>query len=274
MQRVLAKLRAVHRRAQRSDRASILVPLLIVSIGLGVLTLRSYVLSARMERGVETLAMQYAGYSADITARRTDAALRTELTTAAEEWQQTERRGRGNAVALQRWVENHDWMVSAIFVPDADPARSVFTGTTRTAATVQVRDFYTSTGLVRYTYDPERLLKHANAVLRDKPLMMNARIRELQPQAELTLVPTPPVTGSLKTTDGYAFTAPLAPPLAPYAVRSVVHIGFAPTGWENARTISVVISLIATVLTAIGALLALRGVKREAEAKTLRAALV
>ena len=224
-----------------------------------------------MERGVETLAAEYARYSADITARRADAALRTELTNAAEEFQQNERRGSTTAVALQHWVEHHDWMISAIFVPDADPARSVFTGKTRAAGSVLVREFYTSNGLVRYTYDPERLLKHANSVLRDKPLM---KVRDLQPEAELAMIHTPARPGSFKSGDGYAFIAPLAAPLSAYSVRSIVHIGFAPTGWENARTISVIISLIAVALTVIGAVLALRGVKREAEAKTLRAALV
>ena len=70
----LAKLKGIPRTVDRSNRASILLPFLIISIGLGVLAWRSYQLSARMERGVDTLGMQYAGYAADITARRLDAA--------------------------------------------------------------------------------------------------------------------------------------------------------------------------------------------------------
>jgi len=68
LERIVAKLRAIPRKGERSDRASILLPFLIISIGLGVLAWRSYVLSARMESGVKTLAMQYAGYTADSTA--------------------------------------------------------------------------------------------------------------------------------------------------------------------------------------------------------------
>src|SRR5438445_11684410 len=80
------------RRMLRSIRVSILLPFLIISIGLGVLAWRSYQLSARMERGVDTLGMQYAGYAADITARRLDAAVRSEFFRVSEDWQQVERR--------------------------------------------------------------------------------------------------------------------------------------------------------------------------------------
>src|SRR5712691_4050352 len=87
----LAKLKGIPRTVDRSNRASILLPFLIISIGLGVLAWRSYQLSVRMEHGVETLAKQYAGYAAEITARRVDSAVRSELFRASEEWQQVER---------------------------------------------------------------------------------------------------------------------------------------------------------------------------------------
>ena len=55
----LAKLSSAspfHRRGGRPDRVSILVPFLIISFGLGVLTWRSYHLSAKMEESATTLA--------------------------------------------------------------------------------------------------------------------------------------------------------------------------------------------------------------------------
>ena len=273
VQRVLARLRAIPRTGDRSNRASILLPFLIISIGLGVLAWRSYVLSARMESGVQTLAMQYAGYSADITARRVDAAIRSELTTASEEWQAGERKSGPSSQALQEWIDARLWMVSAIFIPDADPANSIFTSKPEStnASVLQTREFFTSSGLVRYTYDPALLLNEVKPVLHQKPLMQS---HDLQQQAELSVIATPKHAGVVKVADGYAFIAPLAAPLANYAVRSVVHTGYGTSGWENARYISVIASLIAVALTALGAYLALRGVKREAETMTLRGALI
>jgi signal transduction histidine kinase len=273
VQRVLAKLRAIPSAGDRSDRASILLPFLIISIGLGVVAWRSYVLSARMESGVQTLARQYAGYAADITARRADAAIRAEMTAADEQIQQRERRGALTPAELENWVDSHDWMTSAIFIPDADPTTSIFHGRSDIGlmTELQTREFYTSNGLVRYTYDPARLVNHIHDVLRQQPLMQS---RDLQPKAELSLIGTPKRTGLMQTPDGYAFVAPLSAPLTGYAVRAMVHLGYGTSGWENARYISVVVSLIAVVLTALGAYLALRGVKREAETMTLRGALV
>ena len=70
----LAKWKSSPRSGDRTDHVSpILVPFLIVALGLGVLAWRSYVLSERTERGVDTLAMQYAGYAAQISASRIDA---------------------------------------------------------------------------------------------------------------------------------------------------------------------------------------------------------
>src|ERR1700730_17759997 len=110
VRRILGKLRSVTGAGDRSDRASILLPFLIISIGLGVLAWRSYELSGRLERGVDTLAMQYAGYAADITARRVDAAVSNELAQAAEELQQLERQSYApNPAALQEWLDRHDW---------------------------------------------------------------------------------------------------------------------------------------------------------------------
>src|SRR5688572_32619784 len=89
---LLAKLRRASRGGGRPDRVSILLPFLIISVGLGALAWRSYNLSVKMERGASELAGQYAGYAAEITARRVDAAVAQEMAHVAEQWQQLERR--------------------------------------------------------------------------------------------------------------------------------------------------------------------------------------
>src|SRR2546430_6299137 len=124
---LLAKLKALPRRAgERPERAaSLVLPVVIIVIGVAVLAWRSYVLSVRTERGTATLARQYAAYAADITARRVDAAVLAEVSRASEEWQQAERRPVTTA-ALQTWMHGHDWIVSALYVPDADPARAIY----------------------------------------------------------------------------------------------------------------------------------------------------
>lgn len=274
VQRVLAKLRALPRKSDRSNRASILLPFLIISIGLGVLAWRSYLLSARMESGVRTLAMQYASYAADITAQRVESAARGELIAASDEWQQMERRlPAASPNALQSWLDSHDWMVFAIFIPDSDPTTSIFTNKRESVPThpLLMREFYTSTGLVRYTYDPALLLKHGRSVLHQQPPL---RSKDLQPQAEISIVANTKHRGIVQIGDGYAYITPMTGPLGNYAVRAFVHAGYGTNGWENARYISVIVSLIAVILTALGAYLALRGVKREAETMSIRAALV
>ncbi len=260
---------------RRSDRVSVLVPFLIMSIGLGVLAWRSYELSARLEGGVSTLAAQYAGYAADITARRTDAAVRNTVFEASEQWQQIERRTViPTAASLEQWLKSNEWISSAIYIPDVDPTHSIFVvePAGKPAGGVrQTREFYTSSGLVRYTYDPARLLERVRPVLHQQPLMQRS---ETQPQAQLAIVPAPLRQGDVKLTDGFAYTAPLAPPLSGYAIRASVRTAYGSSGWENARYISVWVSVLALALTALGAYLALHGLKREAETMKLRGALI
>ena len=153
----VAKWKASPRAGDRPDHvSSILVPFLIVTIGLAVLAWRSYVLSERMERGVNTLAMQYAGYAADISARRIDAAVHNELYRASEEWQKVERRS-PSSNELQKWIRDNDWIISALYVPDADPASAIYAserpGATHNGTRL-MRELYSSSGIVRYTYDP------------------------------------------------------------------------------------------------------------------------
>src|SRR5215213_9148193 len=124
---LISQLKPVSRGGERSDRVSILVPFLIISAGLGVLAWRSHQLSVRMEKGATTLAIQYAGYAAEITAKRVDAAITSELARVADEWQQIERRTDAPlSASFREWLNANDWMASAIYIPDADPASSVY----------------------------------------------------------------------------------------------------------------------------------------------------
>ena len=107
---LLARLRESLTRSERSTRArDVLLPLLIISIALGGLAWRAWQLSRQMEHGANTLAMQYAGYAADVTARQLDSAAGSELFRVSDEWQQLERgMARPTAGALQSWVGGHD----------------------------------------------------------------------------------------------------------------------------------------------------------------------
>src|ERR1044071_9634741 len=246
--RLLARLRASLTRSERSTRArDVVLPLLIISIALGGLAWRAWQLSRQMEHGANTLATQYAGYAADVTARQLDSAAGAELFKASEEWQQLER---GMAKPT-----------GSIFVSALTPSKSE-EGLTR--------EFYTSGGLVRYTYDPSKLLGHVRSAVRLQPLMQS---RGEQKYAQIDVVTKAPA-GSVRTSDGFAFVAPLAPPLTAYGVRAFVPNAAGTEGWENARRISAFVCLVAVLLTALGAFLALRGLRKEAETMKLRGALI
>lgn len=259
----------------RSRRVSVLLPFLIISAGLGVLAWRSYHLSVRMEKGANRLAEQYAGYAAEVTARRVDAAAAAELNRAAEQWQLIERQiPEPTFAALRNWINTYEWIVSAIYVPDFDPTNSIFvselTGKTRDRRDRLTREFYTSSGTMRYTYDPERLLRRVQSTIRQQPLV---RDDELQYRADLDIVPAGGAR-IVRDKGAFAVSSPLAPPLSNYAVRASVRTSYVGSGWENQRVISLWASLIALVLTSVGALLALRGLKRESETMKLRGALI
>ncbi|HEV7573642.1 MAG TPA: HAMP domain-containing sensor histidine kinase [Thermoanaerobaculia bacterium] len=270
----LAKWKSSPRSGDRPDHvSSILVPFLIVTLALGVLAARSYILSERTERGVDTLAMQYAGYAAQISASRIDAAAGNELFHASEEWQKVERRS-PSSVQLQKWIRDNGWVITALYVPDADPADAIYAtelpGSVHTGARL-TRDLYSSSGIVRYTYDPARLLARVYPALAHQPLV---RARGFKQEAQVALIENPTATGAVKTANGYAFIAPLAAPLSSYAVRGFVETGYASSGWESARLISIVLSAFALLLTGLGAYLAMRGLAREADTMRLRGALV
>ena len=261
---------------ERPDRVSILIPFLIISAGLGVLAWRSYELSKRMERGANTLAIQYAGYAAEITARRVDAAARAELTRANDEWQQVERRSESpDDAAVREWINNNEWIVTAIYVPDHDPASSVSVseiGEAKGGAQRLSREFFTSSGTVRYTYDPQRLLGRIHPAIRQQPLIRTSGT--VEQRAEVSVVSATGNGGLVRLPHAFMFESQLSPPLQAFAIRAIVPTSYAGSGWENQRLISFWVSLLAMTLMAIGGFLAMRGVNQEAETVKLRGALI
>ncbi|HEV8660034.1 MAG TPA: HAMP domain-containing sensor histidine kinase [Thermoanaerobaculia bacterium] len=277
LRRFLARFRRDPARVERRDRVSILVPFLIISAGLGVLAWRSYELSIRMERGANMLAVQYAGYAAEITARRVDAAVRAELSSANDEWQQIERRyTTPDDAAVREWINNNEWIVTAIYVPDHDPASSVYVselGSAKPTGPRLSREFFTSSGTVRYTYDPQRLLAGIHGAMRQQPLVRTGKFG-IEQRADVTVVSSPQQIGLIRLPHAFAFVSPLAPPLQSYAIRALVRTEYVGSGWENQRAISLAVSLIALTLMAIGGFLAIRGLNQEAETMKLRGALI
>ena len=246
-----------------------------------MLAWRSYELSIRMESGANTLAVQYAGYASEITARRVDAAVRAELTRANDEWQQIERNSNTpDDAAVRQWVNSNEWIVTAIYVPDRDPASSVYVselGEAESQAKRLNREFFTSSGTVRYTYDPQRLLARVHPAIRQQPLIrtsVSPGAFAIAQRAEVRVVPSPSATGLLRLPKGFAFLSPLSAPLQAWAIRAEVPTSFAGSGWENQRVISFWVSLLALTLMAVGGFLAVRGLNQESETMKLRGALI
>jgi signal transduction histidine kinase len=231
------------------------------------------VLSVRTERGAKSLARQYAAYAADITARRFDAAVRTELTRASDDWQQVERRPPVTGETLRGWLKAHDWVTSAFYVPDANPEGAIYASDRgeKPQAPAQTLEIYTSSGVVRYTYDPVRLLAQVKPTALQPP---PTGTRELSQQAQVTVVFGALRRGAVSADHGFAYASPLEAPLASYGIRAFVDTGDAVPGWENPRAISLTLSVVAVGFTLLGLMLALGGLRRETETMNLRAALV
>ena len=275
--RFLEKLKRLSASGDQSDRASVLVPFLIIAVGIAVLAWRSYQLSVRMERGATTIAAQYVSYAAEITGRRVDVAVRGELQTAIDQWQLVERRLPGPSFGtLQEWINHNDWIVSAIYIPDADPASSIYVSEIPSKPSKPIvrlqREFFTASGTVRYTYDPSRLLDRVRGAVKQQPIKTSVDL--VQQPADIDIIASTAKPGYSKIDDGFSFVSPLAPPLGGYAVRAVVRTRYIGSGWENQRLISFVTNLIAVMITALGAWLTMRGLRKEAETMNLRAALI
>ncbi len=277
----LSKFLPVRQGGEGRDRVSILIPFLIISVGLGVLAWRSYELSVRMERGANTLAVQYAGYAADISARRVDAAVRNEFARVSDLWQQIERRMETPDVdALREWIGHNEWIVSAIFVPDHDPASSIYVsevGEDQSRAGIRfTREFFTPSGTVRYSVDAARLLSQVRDSIRQQPLIRTTSpdMLDIQQRAEVAVIHNTRANGLVRLDDGFAFFAPLSPPLSGFTVRSAVRTAYSGTWWENQRVVSMSVSLAALALMTIGAILAFRGLRKESETMKLRGDLI
>ncbi|HEX8407308.1 MAG TPA: HAMP domain-containing sensor histidine kinase [Thermoanaerobaculia bacterium] len=277
---VLSKLRHATRRAGRPDRVSILLPFLLISIGLGVLAWRSYNLSLRTEQGAKQLAMHHAHSAASITAIRVDAAARAEMAMAVEEWQQIERRtGDPTFEALSAWIGQHEWIVSAIYVPDFDPASAIYASEDAKNARGEMRltrEFFTVKGSIKYTYDPRRLLARPSVqtAIRQQPRNESGTGQRNEQAAAVALV-MGEKPGLRRLDDGFSVVTQLAAPLTPFGIRAIVRTSYVGgSGWENQRVMSLWVSLLALVLLGIGAMLALRGIKKESETMKLRGALI
>ena len=261
------------------DGASIVLPFVIVSIALGILAWRSYQLSVRMEEGMNTLAIQYLSYAGEVAARRSEGAVHAAISQASEDLKRIEQTtGQPSFPSLQRWVDAHPWIVSAIYVPDGDPTSAVYVGRVVEGARSKnewvTSEFYTASGTIRYTYDPSRLLQ---PVIRKQPMVYTSRLPaswELQRTSELTLVSSSGPTGLVRSADGLSVTVPLGSPLERYAVRASQRHTYVGSGWENPRLISLLFVGFAIVLVAVGATIAIRGLRRESETMQLRSALI
>ena len=264
---------------RRQDRVRILLPFFIISLGLGALAWRSYNLSVRMEQGANGVAEQYAAYAAEITATRVDSAIRAEMSAVAEQWQQMERRvDAPNFAMLSSWTSEHKWIVAAIYIPDEDPASTIYqaeVGTPRDQLRFE-REFYSSSGTVRYTYDPRLLLLKVNQALVQPPLVRGSGSGRplIQRQADVALT-YGAKAGVEKLNDGFASVVPLTNPLDKFGVRAIVRTAYVGgKGWQNQRLMSLWVSVLALGLMAGGAMLAWRGMRKEAETMKLRGELI
>jgi len=201
------------------------------------------------------------------------------MTLVSDDWQQTERRvGDPTFAALSAWIGRHPWIVSAIYVPDEDPANSIYYSELDAPAAGQLRlsrEHFTATGSVRYEFDPRLLLAAVGHAAQQPPLAKTAAgTLAVQKKADVTIV-FGQKEGLVKLDEGFASVAPLAQPLANFGVRAVVRTeSVGGKGWENPRVMSLWVSLLALVLMAAGGLLALRGINKEAETMKLRGALI
>ena len=269
------------RRTLSALRPAIIIPLLVISLALSVLAFRSYQLSVRMERSLETLAVQYLGYAAEMSARRVDAAIRNEIAGALEEWQEIERSTDVPQFELLRqWIDDHPWVVSAIYVPDADPEGTVYVAEIVNHSGTMDRlrgEFYTIGGVLKYSYDPQRLVTVARSVIQLQPVIQTPHLPEaleLREQSEIEMIPSRGEIGLTKAGGQAAVIAPLASPLSDWAIRASIRDDFIGTAWTNYRVVSLCLAAVALALLAFGASFALRGLRRESEAMQLRAALI
>jgi signal transduction histidine kinase len=274
-----ATTRALSTRPSSQLRPYIVIPFLLVATALGVLSWHSYQLSARTERALSTLSVQYLHHAAEISASRADAVVSAEIFQAAEEWQLVERESSHSRSAIEQWLERNPWIVFALYIPDDDPAGAIFVAQeieiepTRTFR----NEFFTGSGSIRYSYDPSRLLQIVRRAIEQESQVHMAHLPEAMEVRRLTqigVVRRGAQIGFIATSLGPSVVVPLAPPLQDYAVRAYIDSFFDDSWWQNPRTVSLVYVVLALIVVAVGAAFAIRGLQREADALRLRSALI
>jgi signal transduction histidine kinase len=263
-----------------SPSPTIILPLLIVSAAFGVLVLQSYRLAARMEVSLQSFAIEYLHSSAEIAALRVEAELTRRMNRVASDWNLLEREVDQPAYAdLERWVERHPWILSAIYVPDADLLTSTWVAsTTLTPPEEQLSaEFFTAHGSVRYNYDPAILLEEAMSGIVD-PTDDHTRnfpeAEEVRSRSGIRLVRLDEGAAAQDLPERNAVVVPLGPPVDHYGIRASVDDGFVGAGWQNSRVVSIWLGTFALVLLVIAGALVWRGIRKERETIELRSALI
>jgi signal transduction histidine kinase len=260
-------------------RPYIIIPFLLIATALGALAWHSYQLSVRTERGLSTLSIQYLHHAAEISASRADAVVRSAMFGASEEWQQIERAANPDRAALEQWIDRHSWIVSAIYIPDADPIDSVYV--TQDLENEPTRtfknEFYTASGTIRYSYDPSRLLTTVRSAIQLESQVHMAHLpaaMEIRQQTQLGVVRRGAEIGFVETLAGPSVIVPLSEPLHDYAIQANIDPMFTGGWWENPRVVSLAYVFLALVIVAVGGGFAMKGLRRESEAVQLRTALI
>lgn len=260
-------------------RPYIVLPFLLVVSALAALSWHSYQLSVRTERGLNELAVQYLHHAAEISASRADAVVSAEIFQAADEWQQIERASHPTRQALEEWMGKSTWIVSAIYLPDDEPAGAVYATQDQEIEPTRTfkNEFFTATGTIRYSYDPSRLLQVVRGAIEHESQVHMAHLpeaMEVRRKTQLGVVRRGPQIGFVDTPIGPSVIIPLGPPLHDYAIQAHIDPLFTGGAWDDPRWVSVVYAVLALIIVTVGAAFAIRGLRREAEAIQLRTALI
>lgn len=279
---IISRLNEFLRGQRPRSRASVLVPFLIIAVAFSALGWRSWQLSARMERGLDAVAIQYLEYAAEITARRVDAATQAEVYRASEEWQQVERLSGGapGYNSLAAWLQQNDWILSATYEPDSDLTDTLYLGQLSDSRTVRdlVRsDFYTVSGRVQYTWSPTLLISQLDRAVFRQPVTQGSHAWEssdFRGLVQIDVVDAKSGRGLVRGDGELSVIEPLAAPLDGFAIAASLRTELVQSGWQSHRLVSIAFAVAAIGLLSIGAWLAIRGLRKENEATQLRAALV
>ncbi|MFA6958682.1 MAG: HAMP domain-containing sensor histidine kinase [Thermoanaerobaculia bacterium] len=279
---IISRLSEYLRARRPRSRVSVLVPFLIIAVAFAALGWRSWELSARMERGLDALAVQYLEYASEITARRVDAATQAEVYRAAEEWQQVERLSGGapGYDSLAEWLRQNDWILSATYEPDSDLTDTLYLGQLSDARAVRdlVRsDFYTVSGRVQYSWSPSLLISQLDRSVFRQPITSGSHAWEtsdLRQLVEIHVVDAKLGRGLVRREGELSVIEPLADPLKSFAIEASLRTDLGQGGFRSQRFVSLAFAVAAIGLLSIGAWLAIRGIVKENEATQLRAALV